>query len=363
MKKGVGGVKSWLDVKLVNWLWNFLLVFILLGYLTGLITLPGAAAGRSSGMAALSTPQGNEYFFTYANGDLVHWKNRSFLFRKKIMGNVRSVSVDAGAEGEQTAVLAVTRDSVLYGWGGGQSRSYLYLSDTHSKKPVRVMDKVSSAAVGRTCAAAVRTDRTLWVWGEGCPPKARMENVSRCRAFGDLFFVVDSSGRLYRFDGADELLSGSEDEPIATGVLDVNVAVAPTYQCLMVDRSVRLLTAPLPLRQPAYEGGLWEYDNVERLCQGGFTRNFGELLVWQPSEEGGQALTLRPGGRQVESIASPELYLDASNHLYIEGKTFVCSLNVWPTLWRDAAFLWMAGKLVLVLLKRRAKRTAHPAGQ
>lgn len=362
MKKEVGGVKSWLDVKLVNWLWNFLLVFIILGHLTGLITLPGAAAGRSPGMAALSGPEGNEYFFTYASGDLVHWKDRSFLFRKKIMGNVRSVSVDGGAEGDQTAVLAVTGDSVLYGWGGGEGRAYLYLSDTHSKKPVRVMEEVSFAAVGRTCAAAVRTDRTLWVWGEGCPPKARMENVLVCRAFGDLFFVVDSSGRLYRFDGADELLYDGDAEPIAVGVRDVNVAVEPTYQCLMSDHSVRLLTAPLPLRQPAYEGGAWEYDNVERLCQGGFTRNFGELLVWQPSEEGGQALTLRPGGDQVESIASPELYLDASNHLYIEGKTFVCSLNFWSTLWRDAAFLWVAGKLVLVGLRLRAKRARQAEG-
>lgn len=355
-------MKSWLDVKLVNWLWNFLLVFILLGYLTGLITLPGAAAGRSSGMAALSTPQGNEYFFTYANGDLVHWKNRSFLFRKKIMGNIRSVSVDAGAEGEQTAVLAVTRDSVLYGWGGGQSRSYLYLSDTHSKKPVRVMDKVSSAAVGRTCAAAVKTDRTLWVWGEGCPPKARMENVSRCRAFGDLFFVVDSSGRLYRFDGADELLYGSEDEPIATGVLDVNVAVAPTYQCLMVDRSVRLLTAPLPLRQPSHKQGLSEYDNLWRLCQGGFINRRGELLVWQSPGDGNPGPILRPMGDQVRSAAGWRLYVDASNRLYIAG-TPPIPLNAGGTLWRDAAFLWMAGKLVLVLLKRWAKRTAHPAGQ
>lgn len=355
MKKGVGGVKSWLDVKLVNWLWNFLLVFILLGYLTGLMVPHGAGTGLSRGMAALSGPEGDECFFTYANGDLVHWKNRPFLLRRKVMGNVRWVSADPGSEGAQTAVLAVTRDSVLYGWGGGQSRSYLYLSDAHSQKPVRVMQEVSSAAVGRTCAAAVKTDRTLWVWGEDCPPKARMKNVSLCRAFGDLFFVVDSSGRLYRFDGADELLYGSGDEPIATGVLDVNVAVAPTYQCLMVDRSVRLLTAPLPLRQPTRKEGLSEYDNVLRLCQGGFINRQGKLLAWQSRGDGNPEPALRPMGEQVRSAASWRLYVDASNRLHIAG-TPPIPLNAKGTLWRDAAFLWVAGKLVLVVLKRRSKK-------
>lgn len=353
-------MKGWLDVKLVNWVWNFLLVFVLLGYLTGLIAQPGAAVGRSSGMAAVHSQSGDEYFFTYANGDLVHWKNRPFLLRKKVMGNVRCISVDPGREGEETAVLAVTRDSVLYGWGGGESRAYLYLSDTHSKKPVRVMEGVSSAALGRACAAAVRTDRTLWVWGEGCPPKVRMKNVSACRAFGDLFFAVDCNGRLYRFDGADELLYGGGDEPIAIGVLDVDVAVAPTYQCLMVDHSVRLLTAPLPLRQPTHKEGLSEYDNVQRLCPGGFINRQGKLLAWYFWGEGSPEPTLRPIDDQVASAAGWRLYVDAANRLHIAG-TPPIPLSAGGTLWRDAAFLWGLGKLALVALKLREKRGAGKA--
>ncbi len=61
---------------------------------------------------------------------------------------------------------AITEEGALWAWGSNLSSQVLGCSEGFAKRPLKVMDDVVSVAVARDAMYAVKTDGTLWGWGE-----------------------------------------------------------------------------------------------------------------------------------------------------------------------------------------------------
>ncbi|MCL2223650.1 MAG: hypothetical protein FWB96_01640 [Defluviitaleaceae bacterium] len=131
----------------------------------------------------------------------------------KVMENVRQVVV----RGNST--MAVTEDNVLWAWGSNMRGILGDGTEEERLSPVKIMDEVlyvaSDDRAWNVNAFAVRTDGSLWGWGDnlfGClgdgttesrlSPEKIMENVVYISAGSSEMAAVQNDGSLWIWGGA-----------------------------------------------------------------------------------------------------------------------------------------------------------------
>lgn len=115
----------------------------------------------------------------------------------KVMEDVKTVSVGWGVS------YAVKNDKSLWAWGRNDKHQ-LGLDNTECQLvPVKLMDEIAiiaSSATESKWSAAIKTDGTLWIWGESQPtPTKMLEDVSSVAVGADYVEVVKKDGTLWAF--------------------------------------------------------------------------------------------------------------------------------------------------------------------
>jgi len=157
----------------------------------------------------------------------------------RIMDNVLAVA------GGITHTMAITADNVLWGWGSNGSGRLGYDATANEHNPIhpnplRIMDAVAAVSAGLDHTMAIKTDGSLWVWGNnsrgrlgggpidatltlrpGASPIRIMDNV-KVIAAGDMYsMAITADGVLWAWGfnaGWVTLGIGSRD----TAILDVD---------------------------------------------------------------------------------------------------------------------------------------------
>ncbi|MCL2015953.1 MAG: stalk domain-containing protein [Defluviitaleaceae bacterium] len=86
-----------------------------------------------------------------------------------IMNNVIAIGANNNARTGHDRMgnsLAVTSDGTLYSWGWNNFGNVGDGTTTNRHRPVPIMTHVAAVSAGSSAGAAVRTDGTLWTWGE-----------------------------------------------------------------------------------------------------------------------------------------------------------------------------------------------------
>ncbi|MCL2030989.1 MAG: hypothetical protein FWG93_05535, partial [Oscillospiraceae bacterium] len=121
----------------------------------------------------------------------------------KVMDGVAAVS--AG----NRHTLAVKTDGSLWAWGQNLFGQLGDGTTTDRLTPVKIMDGVAYASAGQTHSAAIKTDGTLWIWGaDDANPMEVMRdvvNISAGRGF-TLAITADKTLWTVRYNTPDKLL-------------------------------------------------------------------------------------------------------------------------------------------------------------
>ncbi len=258
-----------------------------------------------------SSGRGETYFVISPNGTLVGWggndyrlvANGHLLFypyfaRKTILRNV--VDVDIGWR----SAMAVDKNGTLWGWGS------LPLEPLEKQpvlnRPVKIMEDIAEVELEISYTALVKTDRSLWIWGENLrksrTPESRkvMQDVKSIYSFGENIFAIQDNNDLYAFAYS---AGGMVRYPthIATGIKAVSGGYQNKYQLLTMDGKVLLYS------DDGYENKVFKAmdthhipiaDNVRTLCPGGLIKNDDSYWLWQESKSGEMSLI-----KQQENVA------------------------------------------------------------
>lgn|GEM_PF-2344818 len=127
---------------------------------------------------------------------------------RRIMDNVIAVS----SSGQHT--LAIRSDGSLWGWGNNWHRQLTDSSEMNILSPIRLMDNVAAVSAGRYVSMIIRTDGSLWAVGRGDSgalgdgttgshqtPIRVMENVSAVSTNGSQTFAIRTDGSLWGWGG------------------------------------------------------------------------------------------------------------------------------------------------------------------
>lgn len=153
--------------------------------------------GLSSHHELANGGDGNAHY--YSNGKLI------FTYQNlpiKVMDNV--VAVSCGRD----MVAAIKTDGTLWTWGQFNSVFLGNGSKEGSKVPVKIMDDVSSVVCGDEACGAIKTDGSLWMWGYGLRngafdpalvPVKVMENVAAISLFASMPWgaILKTDGTLW----------------------------------------------------------------------------------------------------------------------------------------------------------------------
>lgn len=103
------------------------------------------------------------------------------------------------------ATYAVKTDGTLWAWGRNDKHQLGLDSTDDQLVPVKVMDDVAIVAASATesqWVAVIKTDGTLWTWGETQPtPTMMLEDVSSAAVGADYVEAVKTDGTLWAFGG------------------------------------------------------------------------------------------------------------------------------------------------------------------
>lgn len=294
--------------KLESLLQKAILFFLLLGFIMELVP------DSSSQTAELRLYENTDfrgdnltYYALQENGHLTAWGSGrlSYFLRRTIARNVTSFS------GGPTVILYVDRNNVL--WGRGRSKQLL-LSDNWGR--VRLMEDVKLATVGTRHALALKTDGSLWSWGQNdfgglglgtrdqasYPPQKILEGIR------DTFIIDDRS---FAITQDDTLLSWGTSgcpEPVAEDVVSVSWLAANLFQYLTRQGEVYAMTTPfteLPYQLIA--------EDVRGLCDGGFVKEDHTQWKWEGTAKYGELVKVRDG---VQTAASVYFYATNGGRLH-----------------------------------------------
>ena len=82
---------------------------------------------------------------------------------KKIMDDVAHIAINSVWDSGASAIIgAVKKDGTLWMWGSNMRG---VLGDADSSVPTKMMDGVSSVSLGYDHVAVIKTDKSLWTWG------------------------------------------------------------------------------------------------------------------------------------------------------------------------------------------------------
>ena len=108
------------------------------------------------------------YDFTYDYGDDNGWPLSHPL--TKVMEDVAEVSIGCtGGSSGAAYFTAVKKDGSLWMWGTDWGRLGLQDQDDEEwfkNTPIKIMDSVAHVSAGVDCVAVVKTDNSLWTWGD-----------------------------------------------------------------------------------------------------------------------------------------------------------------------------------------------------
>lgn len=142
----------------------------------------------------------------------------NIIFPVKIAEDVLMVS-----KHEPPYTLFIKSDHTLWGYGeNGYKRNYFFDGDNaqeYYRVPVKIMDDVKQVSIGTGHILVVKTDNTLWAWGNNSykqlgytsystvfketKPKKVMDDVTYAAAGYSTSYVIKSDGSLWGF-GANE---------------------------------------------------------------------------------------------------------------------------------------------------------------
>lgn len=115
----------------------------------------------------------------------------------KVLDDVKSVSVG------WCVSYAIKNDGTLWAWGRNDKHQLGIETTEDQLVPVKIMDDVtmvSSSATESKWAAAIKTDGTLWTWGEVHPtPIKDLDNVSSTVVGIDYVEAIKQDGSLWAF--------------------------------------------------------------------------------------------------------------------------------------------------------------------
>ena len=324
------------------------------------------------------TPQGTlvgwgsttQKFMPYSSGLIPY----PYLLRRTILRNVDSIYTN-----RYNTVMAIDQDGVLWGWG--RYGSLLLAEGTGMfNRPVKIMEKVTSVAMGKDHVAAIRTDGTLWVWGGNWDgqlglgfadsnthePQKIMEDIIFVYGDYNRTLAVDKDNKLYTWGGYSELEHAPLYSPacVASGIASIlsgDRNGAGSYLALTTEGDVLPINIYSDKEENAYSRlGSPVASNIQTLTEGGCITNDG---VYVP-------LGVFVDERMEQLIQKVSVaYLDDEHHSLVvttDGKLYAepgpkwlpvlpHSMNTLSPVLRNSMVVF----LLLDLLYRAKRKSAH----
>ena len=343
--------------------WNLALDAVLLagvcGYLFCLL-FPGGAGDITS-----SQLEGGQYYsyVVAPNGDLIGWGaddmlshkpgmlEYPYIARKTVLKDVKTVSVG------DRATMAVDENGDLWGWGDEERLFTDKRASFYS--PVYIMGDVEQAVVPDGCAAVIKADRSLWVWGGGLEPRKLMDRAERCFACAGMLFARDLDGQIYYWNGLSDMLKVKRDASLPVSGLEIkemSYAYSFCTQCLTEDGALYLLT--WNWHQDPVEAVLTGpvRQDVASLCDSGFVTKSGELICWGWTGNEDDSVSTVKIAENVQCAENEFLYVTRDGRVHAESAISPVTLRTVSPVFRNLFLLWAAVKAVS--LKARKKQAA-----
>lgn len=264
----------------------------------------------------------NEAFFiVYPNGELMAWGlgkygalgrglfgyqvSIPFCLRRTMLEDVQSITAN------YAAAMAVDCERQLWMMGEQSTLVSAFPNTSSPRKPYLIMTDVGDMAMGDRHAAVVKTDGTLWLWGDNDTGQLRsgkyetpvklLDGISRVFCYEDFTFAIANSGVLY-------LIGGGHDPVLIDGVEraeEVAPVLGGEFLVRMGDGTCRLLNVSDALdRDQALSPPVAE--EIRQLCRYGVVTENGTLFSATVEND---TLVLSPIAENVLTAYSREVFL------------------------------------------------------